>query len=66
MSGAVHVIDDANAPALGDVRDAGEGDLIYIRRVATTRRDFSKYWEAVGVALSRGAFVSVLQRGERQ
>jgi hypothetical protein len=65
MSGALHVIDDANAPALGDVRDAGPGDLIYIRPAATSRRDFSKYWEAAGVALARGAFVSVLQREER-
>jgi len=64
VSGALHVIDDANAPALGDVREAGPGDLIYIRPAATSRRDFPKYWEAVGVALSRGAFVSVLNREE--
>ncbi|MFD5161008.1 hypothetical protein ACFWMJ_23515 [Streptomyces hawaiiensis] len=64
MSGAFHVIDDASAPALGDVRDAGPGDLIYIRPAATTRKDFPKYWEAVGVALTRGALVSVLNREE--
>jgi hypothetical protein len=65
VSGAVLVIDNANAPALGDVREAGPGDLIYIRPAATSRRDFPKYWEAVGVALARGAFVSVLTREER-
>ncbi|MFD7776629.1 hypothetical protein [Streptomyces sp. NPDC059753] len=61
---ALHVIDDAMAPALGDVRDAGHGDLIYVRPAATSRRDFPKYWEAVGVALSRGAGVHVLNREE--
>lgn len=66
MSGAFHVIDDASAPALGDVRDAGAGDLIYIRPAATSRRDFSKYWEAAGVALARGANVYVLRREERK
>lgn len=65
MSGAVLVIDDANAPALGDVREAGPDDLIYIRPAATSRRDFPKYWEAAGIALARGAFVSVLRREER-
>ncbi|WP_329168349.1 hypothetical protein OG709_30045 [Streptomyces sp. NBC_01267] len=60
--GAIHVIDDANAPALGDIRGAGPDDCIYIRPAATSRKDFSKYWEAAGVALARGAFVSVLTR----
>lgn len=61
---ALHVIDDANAPALGDVRDAGPGDLVYIRPAATFRRDFPKYWEAAGVALARGAQVVVMNREE--
>lgn len=61
---ALHVIDAANAPALGDVRDAGPGDLIYVRAEAIGRRDFPKYWEAVGVALARGAFVQVMNREE--
>ncbi|MDH6625769.1 hypothetical protein M2271_003580 [Streptomyces sp. LBL] len=64
MSGALHVIDDDNAPALGDLRDAGPGDLICICPAATTRRDFPKYWEAAGVAMARGAIVSVLNREE--
>lgn len=61
---AFHVLDAANAPALGDIRAAGEGDCIYIRPDATTRRDFPKLWEAVGVALSRGALVCVMNREE--
>ncbi|MFF1684471.1 MULTISPECIES: hypothetical protein [unclassified Streptomyces] len=64
MSGAVHLVDAATAPALGDVRDAGAGDLVYIRHAATSRRDFPKYWEAAGVALSRGANVYVINGGE--
>ncbi|MFE0326298.1 hypothetical protein ACFW08_05715 [Streptomyces sp. NPDC058960] len=61
---ALHAIDAAMSPALGDIRAAGEGDLIYIRPEATTRRDFPKIWEAVGVALARGAFVCVMNREE--
>ncbi|MEV5319126.1 hypothetical protein AB0K92_15975 [Streptomyces sp. NPDC052687] len=64
MTGALHVIDDANAPALGDIRAAGDGDLIYIRPAATTRKDFPKYWEAAGVALAKGAQVVVMRREE--
>lgn len=61
---AVLVIDDAMAPALGDVRDAGTGDVVCIRPAATSRRDFPKYWEAAGVALARGAQVVVMRREE--
>jgi hypothetical protein len=64
VSGAFHVIDAAMAPALGDIRAAGVGDLIYIRPDATSRKDFPKYWEAVGTALVRGALVSVMNREE--
>ncbi|MDX2575931.1 hypothetical protein PV332_10605 [Streptomyces scabiei] len=64
MSGSLHVIDAANAPALGDVRAAGEGDLIYVRPDATSRKDFPKYWEAVGTAFVRGALVHVMNREE--
>ncbi|WP_069752926.1 hypothetical protein [Streptomyces sp. EN16] len=59
---AIHTIDVANAPALGDIRTAGEESVIRVRRSATERRDFAKYWEAVGVALSRGAVVDVINR----
>jgi hypothetical protein len=61
---AIHTIDDVNAPALGDIRAAGKDDVIRVRRSATARKDFAKYWEAVGVALSRGAVVDVRNREE--
>ncbi|MFB7114074.1 hypothetical protein [Streptomyces sp. NPDC056291] len=61
---ALHVIDDAMAPALGDVRAAGPGDLIYIRPAATSRKDFQRYWLAAGVAMARGAQVVVMRREE--
>lgn len=64
MTRSLHVIDSATAPALGDVRAAGEGDLIYIRPDAKARKDFPKYWEAAGVAFARGALVSVMNREE--
>ncbi|WP_327379410.1 hypothetical protein [Streptomyces sp. NBC_01212] len=59
---AIHTIDAAMAPALGDIRQAGDEDMIRVRRSATERKDFAKYWEAVGVALSRGAVVEVINR----
>ncbi|MFG3014339.1 hypothetical protein ACGFZB_28750 [Streptomyces cinerochromogenes] len=64
MTGALHVIDAGMAPALGDIRTASDGDVIYIRPDATERRDFPKYWEAAGAALSRGAKVVVMRREE--
>lgn len=60
----IHLIDAANAPALGDIRGAGPDDLIYVGRSATERKDWARYWEAVGVALARGAFVHVMNREE--
>lgn len=59
---AIHLIDDAMSPALGDIRAAGDGDLIYIRPTATSRKDFPKLWEAAGVAMARGAQVVVMRR----
>ena len=59
-----HVIDDAMSPALGDIRHAGPGDDIYVRPAATVRKDFPKLWEAVGVALARGAAVYGMRREE--
>ncbi|WP_327712415.1 hypothetical protein OG912_32345 [Streptomyces sp. NBC_00464] len=61
---AIHTIDDANAPALGDIRTAGKDDVIRVRRSAVQRKDFAKYWEAIGVALKRGAVVDVRNREE--
>lgn len=64
MTRTIHTIDDANAPALGDVRSAGAGDLVYILPDATGRKDFPKYWEAAGTAFVRGAQVVVMRREE--
>ncbi|WP_326742613.1 hypothetical protein [Streptomyces sp. NBC_01768] len=58
-----HTIAATSAPALGDIRQAGVGDWVVFQRSATERRDFAKCWEAVGVALKRGAVVDV--EGER-
>ncbi|MYY03091.1 MULTISPECIES: hypothetical protein [unclassified Streptomyces] len=60
----IHTIDAANAPALGDVRAAGKDDVIRVRRSAAERKDFAKYWEAVGVAFVRGAVVDVRNQEE--
>lgn len=62
----VHVIDAARAPALGDVRAAGPGDVVHIRQSATTRKDWPRYWEAVGVAFSRGAVLGIDNREEQE
>lgn len=64
MTRTIHTIGAANAPALGDVRAAGPGDLVYILPDATSRKDFPKLWEAAGVALARGAQVVVMRREE--
>lgn len=52
-----------SAPALGDLRAAGRGDEIHVRAEATERKDWCRYWEALGVAWARGATV-VLMRGD--
>lgn len=62
MAGAMHVIESAGAPALGDLREAGPDDVVYIFRDATTRADWSRYWDAIGVAFARGAQLSIIRR----
>ncbi|MFF6928324.1 hypothetical protein [Streptomyces californicus] len=57
-----HTIDAANAPALGDIRAAGGEAVIRVRRSATERKDFAKYWLAIGTAFERGAIVDVINR----
>lgn len=64
MDGNIYVIDAANAPALGDLREAGPADLIYVRRSATTRKDWARYWDALRQAWARGAFVSLMNNEE--
>lgn len=59
----IHTVSATSAPALGDLRIAGLGDVVYVRADASDRRDWGRYWEALGVAWVRGADV-VLMRGE--
>ncbi|MFD0400181.1 hypothetical protein ACFVHI_19125 [Kitasatospora sp. NPDC127121] len=48
------------APALGDLRLAGSGDLLLFLHDARQRPDFSRYWEAAGLAVFRGAALTVV------
>lgn len=43
------------APALGDVRAMGPGDSLLIFPDANQRADWSRYADAIGGAVSRGA-----------
>jgi len=47
----------SDAPALGDVRTMGEGDVIWLHANVETRKDWSRYVDAIGAAISRGAEV---------
>jgi hypothetical protein len=47
----------ATAPALGDVRAMGAGDVVWIVHGAHARKDWSRYADAIGGAASRGADV---------
>lgn len=57
-------ITPTSAPALGDLRTAGPGDVIRVLPGATKRRDWARYWLALGEAWARGAEVQ-LMREER-
>ncbi|WP_369147085.1 hypothetical protein [Streptomyces sp. R44] len=58
------VVGPGASPALGDLRQAGPEDDVFVRPEAAERKDFPKLWEAVGVALVRGARVYVINREE--
>ncbi|GGU49162.1 hypothetical protein GCM10010289_82150 [Streptomyces violascens] len=45
------------APALGDVRQMGHGDTLWLAQGARERSDWSRCVEALGAAVSRGAEV---------
>ncbi|MFJ5924842.1 hypothetical protein ACIQF6_19790 [Kitasatospora sp. NPDC092948] len=47
------------APALGDLRRAGPGDRLLFLHDARQRPDFSRYWDAAGLAVFRGAALMV-------
>lgn len=44
-------------PALGDVRRAAHGDVLWLVPGVTQRRDWSRYAEALAQAITRGAEV---------
>lgn len=46
-----------HAPALGDLRNAGEGDTIWVMPFARQRKDWGRYQDAIAQAVSRGADV---------
>ncbi|MBD0712570.1 hypothetical protein BU196_00440 [Streptomyces sp. CBMA370] len=43
------------APALGDVRQMGHGDTLWLAQGVRTRPDWSRYTDAIGGAVARGA-----------
>lgn len=51
------VITKANAPALGDVRQMGQGQAVLIGEDATERPDWARYLDAIGSAITNGAEV---------
>ncbi|MFD0276196.1 hypothetical protein ACFVHB_20145 [Kitasatospora sp. NPDC127111] len=54
---AVSIISPDAAPAIGDVRALGERDLIIVAAGSRDRRDWPRYMDAIGVAITRGAGV---------
>ncbi|WP_327065914.1 hypothetical protein OH807_33530 [Kitasatospora sp. NBC_01560] len=48
------------APALGDLRAAGPGDVILFLHDARQRPDFARYWQAAATAVFRGAGLTVV------
>ena len=53
-----------DAPALGEVRRQGRGDVIVVGADATSRPDWGRYENAIGAAVTRGAEIRQ-ERGER-
>lgn len=58
------VISLGSAPALGDVRQLREGDVIVVYADAARRQDIGRYWDALRVAWARGAEIRMI--GERE
>ncbi|MFM9773422.1 hypothetical protein ACKI1Z_26685 [Streptomyces galilaeus] len=46
-----------HAPALGDVRQLGSGDAVVLAPDAVQRKDWPRYQDAIGTAVTRGAEV---------
>ncbi|OKH90461.1 hypothetical protein AB852_35430 [Streptomyces uncialis] len=51
------------APALGDVRQMGEGDTVWLASSVRQRADWQRYLSACFAAVSRGADVRWCRRG---
>lgn len=45
------------APALGDIRALGPGDVVWLRDGVQGRPDWGRYLDALGFAIARGADV---------
>jgi len=56
------IITPGNAPAPGDVRQAGVGDRLLIEAPMRERADWSRYVDAVRHAVGRGADVQWVRR----
>ncbi|WP_282203665.1 hypothetical protein [Kitasatospora fiedleri] len=55
-----YLVGAGTAPPLGDLRAAGPGDLVLFLHDARQRPDFARCWEAAGVAVFRGAALTVV------
>ncbi|MFM9797401.1 hypothetical protein, partial [Streptomyces turgidiscabies] len=53
----IQVITKDQAPALGDVRTMGQGDALVLGEEATQRKDWGRYLDALGRAITNGAEV---------
>lgn len=51
------IISQLQAPALGDLRSAEPGSTVWLRPDAKQRKDWPRYVDALGSAISRGADV---------
>jgi hypothetical protein len=51
------IIAKASAPALGDIRQLGQGDVVILDEDATERPDWGRYLEAMNQAITNGAEV---------
>ncbi|RCG16967.1 hypothetical protein DQ392_17975 [Streptomyces reniochalinae] len=50
-----------NAPAMGDVRQMGEGDTVWLEPAIRESKDWCRYVDAVRHAVNRGADVRWLR-----
>jgi hypothetical protein len=48
------VISRDSAPAMGDIRAMGQGETLWLAADASQRRDWPRYVDAIGCAITRG------------